>query len=64
MDYPIRHANRHASQYQPEKPSFYRPKNNRPAMRGLPQPQKLTPQEYLQGFRQIIRLVQKIKMWG
>jgi hypothetical protein len=31
-------------------------------MRGLPQPQKLTPQEYLQGFQQIIRLVEKIKM--
>ena len=62
MDSPIRHSNRHASQYQPEKPSFYRPKNNRPAMRGLPPPQKLSPQEYLQGFQQIIRLVEKIKM--
>ena len=64
MDYQIRHVNRHREYYKPDKPSYYRPKYNRPAMRGLPQPQKLTPQEYLQGFRQIIRLVEKIKMWG
>ena len=62
MDYQIRHVNRHREYYKPDKPSYYRPKNNRPAMRELPRPKKLSPQEYLQGFQAIIRLIQNIEI--
>ena len=60
MDYQIRHVNRHREYYKPDKPSYYRPKNNCPA-RGLPQPKKLS-QEYLQGLQAIIRLIQNIEI--